>query len=116
MLTIEKENINIETIIKDAKLYSEYVKKEHSFKVDFNKLEDAIYYVRVSPTRIIPLGFYSLTDVDRFINKFYNIKRITGKVKTQMELFLGQQNIQTIDYLTANDLLYHNKGNWIKEN
>lgn len=28
MLTIEKENINVETILKDAKLYSEYMDEE----------------------------------------------------------------------------------------
>ena len=35
---IENENINKEIAQEDLKRYSEYVKKEHEIKADFNKL------------------------------------------------------------------------------
>ena len=114
-MRIKKENINIETILKDVKLYAEYVGKERSLKVDFNNLQDAIYYIRVSPKRIIPLAFYSYDDAKKVVDNFPNTKRMTDKKRKEIVLFLNNHDIEIIDYLTANDLLYHNEGNWIKK-
>ncbi len=111
---IESENINKEIAQEDLKQYSEYVKKEHEIKVDFNKLEDKVYYIKFSPKKIIPVGFYNKEDAQKIINRFSHVKRITEKRKQEIEQFMDMEKIETIDYLTANDLFYHSKGNWIK--
>lgn len=124
---IQEHRINYDLAKRDQEAFHNYLKQTrqaHHINDKFKNINEKLISDTIFEIKGFPyVGFYSLEDAERiinFINKS-NFKKVrkkdgtfTKRMKEYIFDFIKKERIETVDFFTFNDLLYHSQGNWVK--